>query len=654
MAVGASLALRTVVGSGIMTSPLTVAVIGHVNHGKTALVRALTGMETDRLKEEIERGLSITLGFAWRDYGSGGVDLIDSPGHEDYIRAMVAGATGARAVLLVVSAVEGLGRQTREHLQIAALLGIDAGVVAITKADQLTPGGEAAIRAEIEAALSETFLAGEPIVLCSAVSGAGLEALHSHLEALARRCAPSAPLAGAFLPIDRAFTITGTGAVVTGTLRGGSLTTDDQAVLEPSGRTVSLKQIQVHGRDVPSAEPGGRVAVSLRGLPAHEVQAGEVLCAQGSFRSTLQVDVMLTVAPDSARPLKHMDEVRVMWGARNDIATLRLFGAKAIAPGARGLAQLRFSAPVIAFAGQRAVLRRPSPAETVGGALVLDPEAAPIRGKSVERLVVLEAALAGDLAGIAAGLARRDGDIVSVAELARLSRLTQVETRRRLDRDFEAVDGARLAPGAAADAARRAYLSVLANAHREAPAKATVSVGAIRSGLAGLVSRELAAHAERVLAATHEIRLDGGRVAFPGHDPFAVLSSEALEHLGQIEAALKAGGLTPPDARSLAGEDKEGETLLDLLIESGRALSLRNVALRQTLVFHPDSLGLGFQALRSAFPSPAEFTTGEARAALGVTRKFIVPILEYFDTIGLTTRQGDLRQVIVSPPPNPS
>ncbi len=637
-----------------MTSPLTVAVIGHVNHGKTALVRALTGIETDRLKEEIERGLSITLGFAWRDYGSGGVDLIDSPGHEDYIRAMVAGATGARAVLLVVSAVEGLGRQTREHLQIAALLGIGAGVVAVTKADQLGPGGEAAIRAEIQTALGETFLAGEPIVFCSSVSGAGLETLHSHLEALPRRREPSPPLAGAFLPIDRAFTITGTGAVVTGTLWGGSLTTDDQAVLEPSGRTVGLKQIQVHGRDVDRAAPGGRVAVGLRGLSAHEVRAGEVLCAQGGFQSTLQVDVMLTVTPDSARPLKHMDEIRVMWGARNDIATLRLLGAKTIAPGAQGLAQLRFSAPVVAFAGQRAVLRRPSPAETIGGALVLDPEAAPLRGKAAGRVAVLETALAGDLAGIAAGLAQRDGDIVDVAELARLARLTQAETRRRIDHDFEAVDGARLATRAAADAARRAYLDVLANAHREAPARATAPVGAIRGALTGTVSRDLAAHAERGLAANGEIRLDGGRVALPGHDPFAALSPEALERLDLIETALKAGGLTPPEARILSGGDTEGQALLDLLTESGRAVSLRNVALRQTLVFHPESLDLGFQALRAAFPPPAEFTTGEARAALGVTRKFIVPILEYFDTMGLTTRQGDLRQVIVSPPLIPS
>ena len=629
-----------------MTPSLTIAVIGHVNHGKTALVRALTGIETDRLKAEIERGLSITLGFAWRDYPSAGLDFIDAPGHEDYIRAMVAGATGARAVLLVVSAVEGFGRQTREHLRIAALLGIQAGIVAVTKADLLGPGGETAARAATLAALRGTVLDGEPMVFCSSVTGAGLAALHAHLEALPGRRPPDAALAGAFLPIDRAFTITGTGAVVTGTLRGGPLKTGDAAVLEPSGRRVTVRQIQVHGRDAEIAAPGRRVAVSLRGVSAHEVRAGETLCAPNSFRSTTQVDALVTAAPDGARPLKHMDEIRVMWGARNDIATLRLYGAKAIAPGAQGLARLRFSAPVIAFAGQRAVLRRPSPAETVGGAVVLDPQASPGGGRSGERLAVLEAAAAGDLARIAACLARRDGNVVSLAEAARLSRLAEGEVRRRLGPDFEVVDGARLARKAAADEARRAYLDLLADAHRQAPARPTARVGAIRNALAGLVSRALAAHAESVLAAGGEIRLAGGRVALPGHDPFASLPPEALGRLERIEAALRDGGLTPPNPKILSGGDAEGQALLDLLTESGRAVLLYNDALRQTLVFHLDSLGVGFQVLRLVFPPPALFTTGEARAALGTTRKFIVPVLEYFDARGLTARHGDVRQVI--------
>ena len=224
--------------NSVSPGALTLAVIGHVNHGKTALVRALTGIQTDRLKEEIQRGLSITLGFAWRAYPGGDVDLIDAPGHEDFIRAMISGATGARAVMLVVSATEGLARQTWEHLSIAALLGIETGVIAVTKADLLAPAAEAALRESLAKALAHTVLAEAPIVFCSSVSQLGLAELHAVLADLAARRTTPAPLPGAFLPIDRVFTVAGAGVVVTGTLQGADLITGSEAVLLPSGRRV--------------------------------------------------------------------------------------------------------------------------------------------------------------------------------------------------------------------------------------------------------------------------------------------------------------------------------------------------------------------------------------------------------------------------------
>lgn len=632
-----------------MSPSLTLAVIGHVNHGKTALVHALTGMKTDRLKEEIERGLSITLGFAWRDYSSGGVDFIDTPGHEDFIRAMVAGATGARAVLLVVSATEGFGRQTGEHLRIAALLGISAGVVALTKADLIPPEGEDAVRADVAVALRDTFMVGAPVVLCSSVTGKGLAELHEHLRALAGRRSSAEHPSGVFLPIDRAFTVNGTGAVVTGTLQGGPLKSGSEAVLEPSGRRVGLRRIQVHGAAVGGAEPGGRVAVSLRGVSTDQIRAGDVLCAPGAFASTLQVDALVTVAADGSRPIKHMDELRVMWGARSDVATARLIGAASIAPGAQGLARLQFSTPVIAFAGQRAVLRRLSPAETIGGALVLDPAAAPYRGRPAGRLAVLEAALAGDPERIAACLARQDGGIVSVAEVARLSRRGGVDVRRRLDMAFKDLDGVRLVMKAAVAEAEKAYLDDLAADHRRAPARASVSAGSLRGGLARRASRDLIAHVERALVAAGKIRLDGSRVALAGHDPFASLSVEAVDRIGRIETALRDGGLTPPDTALSPGAEAEDQDLRRILIDSGRVVALRNVALRQTLVFHADALREAFEMLRAAFPPGSEFTTGEARAALGATRKFIVPVLEHFDAEGLTARDGNVRRVIGAP-----
>ena len=624
---------------------LTLAVIGHVNHGKTALVRALTGMETDRLNEEVERGLSITLGFAWCGGPGGDVDVIDAPGHEDFIRAMVSGVTGARAILLVVSATEGFGRQTHEHLQIATLLGIGAGVVAVTKADLLAPEEEGAALARIADDLRGSVLEGEPTVLCSAVSGRGLTDLRAALESLAARTPQPPALPGAFLPIDRAFTITGAGTVVTGTLKGGPLATDGAVVLEPSGRKASVRQIQVHGEPIEAVKPGGRVAVGLRGVPSDAVKAGEVLCTPGAFRAAERVDVEVTLAAGAARSLKHMDQVRVHWGARQDTATVRLFGGKAIAPGGRGLAQLKFPSCVIAYAGQPAILRRLSPAETLAGVVVLDPEAPASRGRPGERLRILQAAARGDLDDLATALAAREGGLASVAEISRLSRRSKGDIVRSLAANFAVLDEGRLALRSAIAATRETYLRRVAEAHRLAPERPAAAVGSIRNGLAQEVSRELIAQVEKALALAGEIRLNGGDVALPGHDPFAALSSEAAQRLAGLEADLRAGGLTPPAPSVLAVGGSEEQRLLDLLIASGRAVSLYNGALRQTLVFHSEALESAFGVLRTAFPFPSEFTAGEARAALGTTRKYIVPVLEYFDTQRFTVRQGNVRQV---------
>ena len=623
---------------------LTIAVIGHVNHGKTALVRALTGMETDRLPEERERGMSIALGFAWRSCDAGGIDLIDAPGHEDFVRAMAAGAAGARAALLVVSATEGFGRQTWEHLRIAELLGIDAGVVAVTKADLLTAGAQAAVRAEIAVRLAGTVLESAAVVFCSAVTGVGIATLHQRLEALIRADAGPPPPPGAFLPIDRVFTLAGAGTIVTGTLQGGPLLSGGEAVLAPSGRTVGLRSLQVHGGAVDRAEPGGRVAVGLRGVSAGEVRTGAVLCAPGAFIASEQVDVMITVSPDTPRGVRHMDELRVLWGARGDVATARLIGAKAIAPGERGLAQLRFPSAVIAYAGQRAVLRRLSPAETIGGAVVIDPAAEPLRGGASIRQVVLEAAMTGDAGLIAQALAAGGSGVVSTVQVARLARRSPQDVGASLTGRFEALDVDRRATREAVDTARAAYVAALDAAHRAAPARATAAAGAIRAVLGGVAAREVISHVERALAVEGVIRLNGALVALTGHDPFVALSAEGSARLEAVEAALRDGGTHPPEVAALEGPGATDGDLLRLLIDTGRAVSLRNVGLRQTLVFHRDALAAAVTSLRDAFPPPTPFTTGEARAALGTSRKFIVPLLEHLDTLGATVRDGNVRR----------
>ena len=626
--------------------PLGLAVIGHVNHGKTALVRALTGMETDRLPEEKARGLSIALGFAFREDPDGDVDFLDAPGHEDFIRAMVMGAAGARAVLLVVSAVEGFGRQTREHLRIASLLGLRDGLVAVTKADLVPPEARADLQARIGVELEATFLAPAPVVFCSSVTGEGLGALNREIRALALRTPAPERLPGAFLPLDRVFSLAGAGTVVTGSLQGAGLELGEEVVLEPSGRRVHLRQLQVHGQVVATARAGGRAAAALRGVSPDEVRVGEVLCSPGIFPPTLRVDAEIALSPDAARPLRSGDEVRVLWGARQDLARVRLIGGAPLEPGSSGLAQLRFSGPVPAHAGQRLLLRRPSPAGTLGGGRVLDPVAPQLRARTLEaRRDLLLAASEGGVEDIAAALARRDGGAVSVAEAARLSRAPIEEVRSRLAQTLVRLDDGLFAQESAVEAAAQAYLDRLADAHRAQPTRAFVALGALRGGLQRILSRDLIAHVEGRLAADGGIRIVRGQAALKDHDPFAALSPGQLSRLGEIETALREGGMNPPDAAGLVAEGESAD-LLGLLVESGRLVSLRNHALRQTLVFHLEALDGALRDLEAAFPPPAEFTTGEARAALSTSRKFIVPALEFLDSRGDTVRRGDVRQVV--------
>lgn len=632
-------------GSEAAGAPLSVAVIGHVNHGKTALVRALTGIETDRLAEEKARGLSITLGFAWRDYPAGAVDFLDAPGHEDFIRAMVMGTTGARAALLVVSATEGFGPQTREHLRVAQLLGLQAGIVAVTKADLLAEGAETAVRAHIAAELDGTFLAGEPVVFCSALTGAGLDGLNDAIEALVGRAPAPALTTGPILPVDRAFTVAGSGTVVTGTLQGGPLHAGAAAVLMPSGRPVTLRQLQVHGEAVEVAASGGRVAVGLRGVSVDEAPPGEVLCAPGALATSLLADIELTLSPDSARPLKSGDELRVMWGARQDMAKVRLLGDGPLAPGDQGLAQLRFATPVAAFAGQRAILRRPSPAETIGGAVVLDPVAPRLRGPVEARRGLLAAAAAGDLADIAGRLATRDGGVVSACEAARLSRRPLDEVRVALGA-FEALGPDLLAAPDAAAATREAYLARLDAAHQAAPRRTWAQIRALRETFTRATSGDLLDHVERRLAADGEIRVSGGQVRLASHDPLAALPPAALARLRELEGQIRQGGAAPPDIGALTASGSEDAALVELLVDQGALVALRNHALRQTLTFHVAALDEALTNLRAAFPPPTEFATGAARAALGTSRKFIVPILEFLDARGDTVRDGDVRRIV--------
>ena len=624
-------------------------VIGHVDHGKTALVRALTGIDTDRLAEERARGLSIVAGYAHHGYPDGTLDFVDAPGHEDFVQAMIRGAAGARAALVVVSAVEGVRAQTREHLAIAGLLGIDRVLVAVTKSDLLAPEEIPSRMADLQGALSGTICDGAPMIPCSARTGAGLADLHAVLARWVTAPASGAAPPGAFLPVDRAFSVAGRGTVVTGTLIGGPLQQDQTLTLLPDDMPVKLRGLQSRGEAQESVAPGARCAVNLRGVSVDQVPRGSVLSAPGTVAASVCLDVAITVLPGASASLRHMEELRVIIGTTSVVAQLRLFGPGRLLPGQEGLGQLRLRTPVAAFAGQAAVLRRLSPAQTVGGIRVLDPLAEPAGAGDSARAALLAAVVGGRPASIAVALAQATGGCADLDRLARIARASQAALVAELQDGFTQIDPQTLAPNAQVQEARAALLARLSRYHADHPLRllAPRSIAAQR-GLAPA----LQAYVEKVLTEEGVLRAGPAGLGLASHDPFGALEGRDRDRAAEIEEQFHAGGLAPPAVAEIAVTDRDGE-LIELLCHAGRLVRLHNVALDQWLIFQAGALAEAAQRLHAHFAPNASFTTSEARQALSTTRRVIVPVLEHFDACGITRRTGDLRTVALPKPVSP-
>ncbi|UOA22367.1 Selenocysteine-specific elongation factor [Sulfitobacter pontiacus] len=618
-----------------MTSACVI-VIGHVDHGKTALVRALTGMETDRLAEEKARGLSIALGFAHCEMAGGTLDLIDAPGHEDFIRTMVSGASGAQGAMLVVSAVEGIAAQTREHVQIARLLQVPVAVVAVTKVDLIPVATLPARLVEIEDALAAQGVTVAELVPCSATTAGGTDHLR---QVLARRFnalpARAAPM-GAFLPVDRAFTLAGRGTVVTGTLLGGALAVGEALTVQPSGAATVVRGLQARGAARERVAAGERVAVNLRGIALEDIARGDVICTGGQG-ATLCMDVWLTVSDMAPRPVKHMQDLRVLWGTAHEVATLRLMGGGQIAPGGAGFGQLRFKRPVVGFAGQAAVLRQLSPVATLAGAVILDPQATAVGAGDRRRLAVMQAAQQQDGTALAAALCAQGRGVALWSDLVRLARC---DATAALPTGVVRLSPEHIALADDLAAVQTAVVATLQRFHTDHPIKQGAALSMLQrvTPLRGLVP-----FAQAELVRGGEVVVRDGLVSLARHDPFPALAPQQLARLTEIEERMRAGGTSPPDVRQFDAPDDAD--LIALLVAQGRLVSLANIALKQQVVFHAATIGQAQRSLAASFPPPTAFTTSAARTALGTTRKFIVPLLEHLDALGMTLRDGDTRQI---------
>ena len=619
---------------------LALGVIGHVDHGKTALVRVLTGMETDRLPEEQRRGVSIALGFAHARFGEAEIDFIDMPGHERFVRTMVSGATGVAAALLVVAANEGVKPQTLEHLEIGALLGLPRILPVISKADLAS---EEQIALAIEATLAEVCACGleaaAPTVV-SAVTGLGLDALVAVLARLAADAPVAADDGFPWLPIDRAFTVSGRGTVVTGTLRRGRLSAEDALTLHPGGEAVRVRGLQVHGAAASGAEPGGRVAVNLRGLDPSQAPRGLALAPPGMLAASTWLSVEVR-ATRGAALLKTGARLNLLIGAAEVLVRLRLLDRDALEPGQSALAQLETAEPVAVPARERFVLRLPSPASTVGGGRVLDPLARRLRRNDDAVLHCLRALSARAPEEIVRlGLAEAGAAAISPARLAGLAGLSP----SRVDRVLDAAGARRLADGQVIEAeALKALARALADALR-ANAE-TQPNGMARRRLVTLSPQAAPAAVDAaiaMLAAEGRVSVEGGAVRLaPLRADAAAKALREAALANAVGRRLQAGGLTPPDMDEIAPTPVARQAL-ERLVKRGDAVRTFDRVQKREVVFHRDALDEA-RARLAPLLAPPGLTVGEAGAALGVSRKFSVPLLEYLDVLRFTRRLGDRR-----------
>lgn len=615
---------------------------GHVDHGKSTLVQALTGINPDRLKEEQERQMTIDLGFAWFDLPDGEpVGIIDVPGHRDFIDNMLAGVGGIDAALFVIAADEGVMPQTREHLAILDLLEVKRGVVALTKMDSVEDDDWIGlVRDEVSQLLTNTHLATADIVPVSALTGDGLQAL---MQALAD-CMQDAParsdLGKPRLPVDRAFSIAGFGTVVTGTLIDGSLMAGDEVEFLPSNVRGRVRGLQTHKAQMDEARPGSRVAANLSGVDVDDVERGNVLTRPGTYRPTRLVDVRYRHLEGNNPELKHNQQVKLFHGSAQTGARVRLLGAKKLAPGANGWLQLELQQPIVAVRGDHYILRRPSPGATLGGGKIIDPHP-PGKHKRMDAAVMArfeqlhegttEDVLMQSLAGVG------PVDMDTLNELTSLGR-SKIEVAL----DSLADSGQILMLGKHRFVMSQAdwkglmdrVRQVMTRFHDDHPLR----MGMAREELKSRLNFEgrsfpslLAKLQEQDVLEVHDTN-----VSLHGHS--IRLTNEDQERVNHLLSAFTSNPFRPP---SFKEADKDiGSDLLVYLIETG---SLVKVA--PDVLFEEDTYRSMRDKIVGELTQGRELTVAQVRDLFGTTRKYSLAMMEHMDEIGLTVREGDVRRL---------
>jgi selenocysteine-specific elongation factor len=622
--------IRSIIGTG-----------GHIDHGKTALVEALTGVRTDRLPEEKRRGITIDLGFARLDLEDAVIGLVDVPGHEDFIRNMVAGASGFDLLLLVVAADEGVMPQTREHVAIAELLGVPRAVVALTKVDLVDPDWLELARDDVVGFLEETPFAGAPVVPTSAVTGAGLDGLRAAI----RTALPAARGEGDDLfrmPVDRVFTVRGTGTVVTGTVWSGALSGDRPVRILPADRPARVRGLQVHGEDVPSVAPGHRAAIALAGVDREEAPRGSTLVTDAVWTAARSVTLRLRVLRGSRWSIEHGQRIRVHLGTGETMARAFLVDGAVIGPGEAGWAQLRFESPVVARTGDRVVIRSYSPVTTIGGGVVAEPDPRRRRRLLPGDAEFLAAMIQEDRGRrVSAAIARAGVAGVSRRRLPIVTGASPGVVARAMEEDAALEIGDAVFPADAASSVSDALRRALSAYHAAHPLRTGMDAEQLRRAAPAGSHEGLVARVMTGLVEQGALRMRDGRVAAAAFTPSLTPDQDRTRQ--QVRDAFRVAGHAPPRLdqleQDLGGPDHLAE-IVALLEQDGTL-----VRLEPDLYMHRDHVDRLVRLVRDRFAGRDDVGPPEFREVIPVSRKHLIPILEFLDRSGVTVRAGEGRAV---------
>ena len=625
---------------------------GHVDHGKSTLVEALTGIHPDRLKEERERQMTIDLGFAWLKLPGGEeVGVVDVPGHRDFIENMLAGVGGIDAALLVIAADEGVMPQTREHLAILDLLQIPAGIVVITKSDLVDDDWLELVAADVTTVLRGTVLETAPLLPVSARTGAGLDSLRSTIQAVLAARPPRPDLGRPRLPVDRVFSLPGFGTIVTGTLAGGALQAGDEVVLLPEGRLARVRGLQTHKTKLERALPGSRAAVNLSGVDLADVRRGMVLASPNTWRPTTLVDVRLRHLPDTGLPLKPNTQIKFYLGAAEVLGRVHLLdrpASQSLPPGTTAWVQLALEAPVVAARGDRFIVRRPSPGDTIGGGDIIDPH--PLRRHRRQDAAVIARleTLARGTPGERLAQALDSLGPASLREALERANLEGPDGSAAVAEAHEAgllleLDGEQLAVSRAVWGRLEAGLvGVLAAYHMAHPLRAGVPREELKSRLTQAADSSWRARLTPkvfTLVVAHAVQsgvlvMAGSLVRLARH---AVVLSPAQQALAEaLLADLRRDPHNTPSHKDVAA--RLGEELAASLFEQGRL-----VGVSPEVLFESETYQKMVARLRQHLQTNGKVTVAEVRDMFTTSRKYALALMEHLDAIGVTRRVGDER-----------